>query len=146
MIPFSRYLYVSAHPSTHHRVIVAVVVVDEAELGVIELAGPLDGLFDTASRRTVGALAWQAIGGVGVAGAKGTVVAVYFANVLRQIPAVGEPGAVLLERQRAGGIALRGKMKISSLMGVVLICLIGAYARVKSLRSFFICPSPYNIV
>ena len=117
-----------------------VVVIDQAEFSVAVLARPLDGLGDISLR------CGFAVGGVGVAGAKDAVVAVYFTDVLRQIPAVGEPGAVLLERQRAGGIALRGKMKISSLMGVVLICLIGAYARVKSLRSFFICPSPYNIV
>ena len=86
----------------------AVVVVDEAEFGVVELTGPLDRLLDTASRRTVGALAWQAIGGVGIAGAKGAVVAVYLADVLGQIPAVGIPGAVLLERQRAGGDLQRG--------------------------------------
>ena len=38
----------------------AVVVVDEGRLGVIELAAPLDGLGGAASRRTSGALAWQA--------------------------------------------------------------------------------------
>ncbi len=86
----------------------AVVVVDEAELAIEELAGPLYGLFDTASRRTVGALAWQAIGGIGIAGAKGAVGAVYLADVLGEIPAVGVPGGILLERQRAGGDGLRG--------------------------------------
>ena len=35
-------------------------------------------------------------------------MAVYFADVLRQIPAVGVPGAVLLDSQRAGGDGLRG--------------------------------------
>ena len=75
-----------------------VVVVGEAEFGVVVLAGPLDGLFDTASRRTVGALAWQAIGGIGIAGAKGAVVAIDLADILGEIPAAGVPGAVLLER------------------------------------------------
>ena len=86
----------------------AVVVVDEAEFGVVELAGPLDRLLDTASRRTVGALAWQAIGGVGIAAADVAGRAVYLTDVLGQIPAVGIPGAVLLERQRAGGDLQRG--------------------------------------
>ena len=84
----------------------AVVVVDEAELGIIELAGPLDGLFDTASRRTVGALAWQAIGGIGIAGAKGAVVAIDLADILGEIPATGVPGDVLLDGQRTGGYGL----------------------------------------
>ena len=84
-----------------------VVVVDEAELGIVEFAGPLDGLFDTASRRTVGALAWQAIGGIDIAAANVAGRAVYLTDILRQIPAVGIPGAVLLEGQRAGGILLR---------------------------------------
>ena len=38
----------------------AVVVVNEGQLGVIELAAPLDGLGGATSRRTSGALAWQA--------------------------------------------------------------------------------------
>ena len=38
----------------------AVVVVNQGQLGVIELAAPLDGLGGAASRRTSGALAWQA--------------------------------------------------------------------------------------
>ena len=41
----------------------AVVVVDEGQLGVIERAAPLDGLGGVASRRTSGALAWQAVRG-----------------------------------------------------------------------------------
>ena len=61
----------------------AVVVVDEAEFCVVELAGPLDGLLYITSRRTVSALACQAVGGIGIAGAKGTIVAVDFADVLR---------------------------------------------------------------
>ena len=47
----------------------AVVVVDEGQLGVIVLAAPLDGLGGAASRRTSGALAWQAEREDAVAGA-----------------------------------------------------------------------------
>ena len=86
----------------------AVVVVDEAEFCVVELAGPLDSLLYITSRRTVSALAWQAVGGIGIAGAKGTIVAVDFADVLGEIPAVGVPGAVLLDGQRSGGNGLGG--------------------------------------
>ena len=86
----------------------AVIVIDQAELGIIELAGPLDGLLDTASRRTVGALAWQAIGGIDITAADVAGGAVYLTDILRQIPAVGVPGAVLLDGQRAGGDVLRG--------------------------------------
>ena len=51
---------IAASPSPIHRIIVAVVVVNEGQLRVIELAAPLDGLGGAASRRTSGALAWQA--------------------------------------------------------------------------------------
>ena len=51
---------ISHNPSSIHRIIVAVVVVNEGQLRVIELAAPLDGLGGAASRRTSGALAWQA--------------------------------------------------------------------------------------
>ena len=75
----------------------AVVVVDEAEFGVIELAGPLDGLFHITCR------GYLPIGGVGIGGADVAGGAVEFANVLSEIPAVSEPRAVLLDGQRAGG-------------------------------------------
>ena len=39
---------IPSQPSTIHRVIVAVVVVDKAEFGIVVLAGPLDGLGDIA--------------------------------------------------------------------------------------------------
>ena len=99
---------IPSHPPAIYRVIVAVVVVSEAEFGIVVLAGPLDGLGDTASRRTVGALAWQAIGGVSVVRTDIAGRTVHLADVLRQIPAIGVPCAVLLERQRAGGGILRG--------------------------------------
>ena len=51
---------ISPNPSSIYRIIVAVVVVNEGQLRVIELAAPLDGLGGVASRRTSGALAWQA--------------------------------------------------------------------------------------
>ena len=47
----------------------AVVVVDKGQLGVIELAAPLDGLGSATGRRTSGALAWQAEREDAVAGA-----------------------------------------------------------------------------
>ena len=47
-------------PPSIYRIIVAVVVVDKGQLEVIELAAPLDGLGGATSRRTSGALAWQA--------------------------------------------------------------------------------------
>ena len=52
--------FIPPNPPAVCRIIVAVVVVDEGQLGVIELAAPLDGLGGAASRRTSGALAWQA--------------------------------------------------------------------------------------
>ncbi len=51
---------ITINPSPIHRIVVAVVVVNEGQLGVIELAAPLDGLGGAAGRRTSGALAWQA--------------------------------------------------------------------------------------
>ena len=53
------------------------------------LTTPLYRLDDTSSRRTVGALAWQAVGGVGVVCGDVTGGAVEFADVLREVPAVG---------------------------------------------------------
>ena len=55
----------------------AVVVVDEAELGVVILTGPLDGLGDVAF------CCYLAVGGVGVEGADVAVLAVDFADILR---------------------------------------------------------------
>ena len=55
----------------------AIVVVHQAEFGIIVLAAPLDGLVDT-----VGAFCYFSIGGVGVGGADVTVGAVEFADVL----------------------------------------------------------------
>ena len=54
----------------------AVVVVDEAEFGVVVLTAPLDGLgYVTLCR-------YLAVGGVGVGGADVTMLAVDFADVL----------------------------------------------------------------
>ncbi len=68
----------------------------------MELAAPLDGLGDGTggcyfAKRSVG------IGGVDVA-----VGAKHFAHVLGEVEAVGAPGAVLLDGQRARGYRLRG--------------------------------------
>ena len=91
---------ITPNPSPIHRVIVAVVVVNEAEFGVVILAGPLDGLGDISFCR------YLAVGGVGVEGADVSVLSVDFADVLRQVPAVGIPGGVFLDGQRAGGYGL----------------------------------------
>ena len=80
----------------------AVVVVDKAEFGVVVFAGPLEGLGDITSRCDC------AVGGVGIGGADVAGGAVDFADVLRQIPAVGVPGAALLDGQRARGDGLGG--------------------------------------
>ena len=69
----------------------AVVVVDQTELVVVEFAGPQDSLLYITFCR------YLAVGGVGVGGAEVAVLAVEFANVLSEIPAVGVPGAVLLD-------------------------------------------------
>ena len=61
----------------------AVVVVDEGQLGVIELAAPLDGLGDIA-----GGDDW-AVGGVGVGGADIAGGSEDFADILGEVPAVG---------------------------------------------------------
>ena len=77
----------------------AVVVVDQTELGVVELAGPLDGLLGVAGRR------YLAIGGIGIGGADVAVLAVELADVLGEVPSIGVPGAVELDgqRTRSGG-------------------------------------------
>ena len=80
----------------------AVVVVDEGQLGVIELAAPLDGLGGAACGGDI------AVGGVGIGGVDVTGGAEYLAHVLGEVKAVGVPCAVLLDGQRAGGDALRG--------------------------------------
>lgn len=61
----------------------AVVVVDEAEFGIVELAGPLDILLYISFCR------YLAVGGVGVGGADVAVLAVKFVDVLGEVPAVG---------------------------------------------------------
>ena len=95
------YDLISPQPPTIPRIIVAVVVVDQTEFGIVELAGPLDSLLYITFCR------YLAVGGVGVGGAEVAVLAVELADVLRQIPTIGVPGAVLLDGQRAGGYGLR---------------------------------------
>ena len=65
------------NPPAVCRIIVAVVVVDESELGVVELAGPLDGLGDIAFCR------YLAVGSIGVGGADVAMLTVDFADVFR---------------------------------------------------------------
>ena len=78
---------ISASPSSIHRIIVAVVVVDEGQLGVIELAAPLDGL-GGASGGCDGAVGSVGIGGVDVTGG-----AEYLTHVLGEVKTVGVPAA-----------------------------------------------------
>ena len=75
----------------------AIVIVYQAEFGIIVLAAPLDGL------PSVTAFRYATVRGVGVACADVTVRAVEFTDVLGQVPAVGKPGAVFLDGERAGG-------------------------------------------
>ena len=80
----------------------AVVVVDESEFGVVVFAGPLDGLGKTAFCR------YLSIGGVSIGGADVAGGAVDFADILGEVPAIGMPGTVFLDCQRAGGDGLGG--------------------------------------
>ena len=63
----------------------AVVVVDEGQLGVIELAAPLDGLGGASGGADI------AVGGVGIGGIDVTGGAEYLAHVLGEVKAVGVP-------------------------------------------------------
>ena len=80
----------------------AVVVVDKGQLGVIELAAPLDGL-GGASGGGDGAVGSVGIGGVDVTGG-----AEDFAHVLGEVKAVCVPSTVFLDGQRSGGNGLGG--------------------------------------
>ena len=79
----------------------AVVVVDEGQLGVIELTAPLDGLGSGADG------CYRAVGGVGIGGGDVAGGTEYFAHVLGEVKAVCVPCAVLLDGQRTGGYGLR---------------------------------------
>ena len=79
----------------------AVVVVNEVEFGVVMLRGPLEGLGDVAGsgyvpERSVGIRRADVAGG-----------AEDFADVFRDVVAVGEPGAVFLDRERTRRRRLR---------------------------------------
>ena len=65
----------------------AVVVVNEGQLGVIELAAPLDGLGGTACGGD------GAVGRVGIGGVDVTGGAEYLAHVLGEVESVGVPAA-----------------------------------------------------
>ena len=65
----------------------AVVVVDEGQLGVIELAAPLDGLGGVAGGSD------GAVGSVGIGGGDVTGGAEYLAHVLSEVKTVGVPAA-----------------------------------------------------
>ena len=76
----------------------AIVIVYQAEFGIIVLAAPLDGLVDA-----VATFRCFTIGGVGVGGADVAVGAVEFADILGQVPAISVPSGILLNSQWAGG-------------------------------------------
>ena len=78
---------ISPNPSSIYRIIMAVVVVDEGQLGVIELAAPLDGLGGVAGGGD------GAVGGVGVRGSNVTGGSEYLAHVLGEVKAVCVPAA-----------------------------------------------------
>lgn len=79
----------------------AVVVVDKGQLGVIELAAPLDGL-GGATCGGDGAIGRVCVSGGDVAGG-----AKDFAHVLGEVDAIGVPSAAFLGGKRAGGYGLR---------------------------------------
>ena len=96
------YNFIPPQPSAICGIIVAIVVVDEGELGVVVLGGPLDGLGDISGG------CYLPKGRVGVVGADVAVLAVYLTDVFCEVPTVGVPCAIFLDSQRAGGVCLRG--------------------------------------
>ncbi len=78
---------ISSNPPSIHRIIVAVVVVNQGQLGVIELAAPLDGLGGAAGG------GYGAVGSVGIGGVDVTGGAEYLAHVLGEVKAVCVPAA-----------------------------------------------------
>ena len=79
-----------------------VIIIHHAQLRVVELAAPLDGLSDGTGGR------YFTERGVSVGGVDVAVGAEDFAYVLGEVEAVGAPSAVLLDGQRARGYRLRG--------------------------------------
>ena len=75
----------------------AVVVVDEAEFSIMVLAAPLNRLCH------IPGCVHLTVGGVAVGGADVAGGAEDFADILRQVPAVGVPGAVFADGQGARG-------------------------------------------
>jgi len=77
------------------------VVIHHAQLIIVELAAPLDGL----NRASAGCD--FAVGGAGIDGVDVAIRIEHLADVLCQIPAVAVPCPVFLDDQRAGGNGLR---------------------------------------
>ena len=75
----------------------AVIVVNEAEFGIVELTAPLEGLCDV----SVGG--HFTIGRVVVRGYNASFVVEQLTDILREIPAVGVPRAVFANSKGAGG-------------------------------------------
>ena len=79
----------------------AVIVINEVEFRIVVLRRPLEGLGDVAGSGD------RAEGRVGIRRSDVAGGAEYFADVLRQVVAVGEPRAVLLDRKRTRRNRLR---------------------------------------
>ena len=92
---------VAGEEATERGRVVAEVVVDEVEFGVVMLRGPLEGLGDVAGFRYVPERS------VGIRRADVAGGTEDFADVFREVVAVGEPRAVFLDRERTRRRRLR---------------------------------------
>ena len=81
--------------------VVAVVVVDEVEFGIVDFRGPLEGLGNVAGGGN------GAEGRVGIRRADVAVLTEDFADVFRDVVAVGKPRAVFLDCERTRRRRLR---------------------------------------
>ena len=83
-------------------IIIPIVIIHQSQLFIVELATPLNRLGDVAGGGD------GAIRGVGVGGADVAGGAEDLAHVFGEVEAVGVPGAVFLDGERAGGDGLGG--------------------------------------
>ena len=90
-------LNISLYPPAIHGIIISPIIIHQPQFAIPHLAAPLDGLGNV----TGGSYLTE--GGIGVGGGDITVGAVELADVLGEVPAIGVPGAVKLDSQRAGG-------------------------------------------
>ncbi len=99
--PFCSSMGIAADPPSVRGVEVAVVVVYQAELLVVELAAPAEGLGDVTGSR------YSSVWRVSIGSADVARRPEHLADVLGQIPAVTIPRAVFLNRERARRRPLR---------------------------------------